>query len=328
QLAAKGVREAARVLGADVVHFHNTFPIVSPAAYRGAKDAGAAVVQTLHNYRLACVNALLFRSGRVCTDCVGRGPWPGMWRRCYRRSFAASAAAAFMITHHRRRGTWLRDVDLYLAVSEYVRAVVIETGLAPERVRVKPNFLSPDPGLGPSARSGAAYVGRLSEEKGIHTVLEAWRRHPELPPLTVAGDGPCRKDVERDAGSERVRFLGSVQREEALRLLGESVATVLPSLCPDAMPMSLVESFAKGTPVVASDVPSLKSLVKHQTTGIVFTAGDPDRLAQAVWEAASPDTWSERSKVARSEYEDRYSAPAAIRALDQAYRWAIENRAS
>ena len=324
--AAARVGQAAGEFEAEVVHFHNTFPLVSPAAYGAAKRTGAAVVQTLHNYRLACVNALLFRSGRVCTDCVGRSPWPGAWRRCYRGSLGASSAVALMLAYHRRTGTWRRDVDLYLAVSGFVRSVVVAAGLPEDRVRVKPNFLSPDPGLGAPQRQGVAFVGRLSEEKGILTVLEAWARHTELPPLFVAGDGPCRDAVEKAAAAGRVGFRGAVSREAALRLVGECEASLQPSLCPDAMPMALVEAYAKGTPVVASNVESLASLVRSGLTGEVFSAGDPDQLAEAVVRVTRRGDWLALSRAARAEYERLYSAESAKRNLEEAYQWAILHR--
>ncbi len=324
--AAARVGQAAGEFGAEVVHFHNTFPVVSPAACRAAKSAGAAVVQTLHNYRLACVNALLFRSGRVCTDCVGRNPWPGAWRRCYRGSLGASSAAALMLSYHRRKGTWRRDVDLYLAVSGFVRSVALATGLPEDRVRVKPNFLSPDPGLGAPLREGVALVGRLSPEKGILTVLDAWTRRPELPPLVVAGDGPCRDAVESAASAGRVRFLGPVPREQALQLVGECQASLQPSLCPDAMPMALVEAYAKGTPVVASNVESLAALVHRGRTGETFVAGDPVDLADTVLRVTRGDDWPAMSGAARGEYERLYSEEPARRMLEEAYAWAIANR--
>lgn len=324
--AAALVGQVAAEFGAQVVHFHNTFPIVSPAAYRAAKRTGAAVVQTLHNYRLACVNALLFRSGRVCTDCVGRSPWPGALRRCYRGSLGASSAAALMLSHHRWKGTWRRDVDLYLAVSNYVRSVAVAAGLPEGRVRVKPNFLSPDPGLGATEREGAAFLGRLSPEKGILTVLEAWSRHPELPPLLVAGDGPCREAVEEASVAARLRYLGQLPREEALRLAGECEVSLHPSLCPDAMPMALVEAYAKGTPVVASRVESLTSLVYSGRTGETFTAGDPDQLAGAVVRVTRGGNWPALSRAARAEYEQLYSEEAARQMLEEAYAWAILHR--
>ncbi|MCX7799017.1 MAG: glycosyltransferase family 4 protein [Fimbriimonadales bacterium] len=320
--AAAEVARVASELGAEVVHFHNTFPVVSPAAHVAAADTGAAVVQTLHNYRLGCVNALLFRKGGLCTDCVGRGPWLGAWRRCYRGSFGASLATAWMIAHHRRMDTWNRAVHQFLAVSETVRRVAVASGVQPERIRVRPNFLAEDPGVGGSERGGFLYLGRLSEEKGARVVLELWARDPTLPRLTIAGDGPLRPLAERTG--RNVRVVGLVSREKALQLLKEARALVLPSLCLDAMPVTLVEAFATATPVIASNVESLASLVGDGRTGLLFDPGSAEALADAVRRMEAHPQWPRMSRNCRLEFEERFSRGPALKALEESYQLALE----
>ncbi len=180
----------------DLVHVHNFFPLISPSIYYAARAAGVPVVQTLHNYRLLCVNGLLFRDGAVCEDCVGRLPLPGIQHACYRSSVSGSAMVAAMLSTHRAIGTWDNVVGTYIALSDFSRQKFIEGGLPGSRITVKPNFLDGDPAQGEGQGGYALYVGRLSPEKGIGTVLEAWRRSGSTLPLKVVGDGPLSKEVE------------------------------------------------------------------------------------------------------------------------------------
>ncbi len=210
--ASQRVRHATRDARAEVVHFHNTFPLVSPAAYSAAKAEGAAVVQTLHNYRLLCPSAVFFRAGHVCEDCLGRTPpWPSVVHGCYRGSRPQTAAVATMLTVHRLRRTWSRDVDLFIALTEFARQKFIAGGLSAERVVVKPNFVAPDPGAKTEMGDFFLFVGRLTEEKGIPLLIRAWTEYDALPPLRIVGDGPLAPLVERiSAERPNIEFLGRV----------------------------------------------------------------------------------------------------------------------
>src|SRR5262249_8455065 len=155
----------------------NTFPLMSAAAYYAARAEDVSVVQTLHNFRLCCANALLFRQGEVCEACLGKAaPWRGIVHRCYRDSRTASAAVAAMIAVHRTLGTWRSAVDVYIARTESSRRKLVEGGLPAGKIAVKPNFAYPDPRQGTGKGNYAVYVGRLSAEKGVATLLDAWRR--------------------------------------------------------------------------------------------------------------------------------------------------------
>jgi glycosyltransferase involved in cell wall biosynthesis len=316
------IRDLIRQERPDIVHFHNTFPLISPAAYYAAKAEGVAVVQTLHNYRLLCPNALFFRDGKVCEDCLGkRLPWPGVVHACYRDSYTASAGAATMLVTHRLLRTWMRQVDVYLALSQFARSKFVEGGLPVDKLLVKPNFVDPDPGVGTGPRDYALFVGRLSDQKGIGTLLDAWERLESAPPLVLVGAGPLEADVvSRARKAPTIRWLGSRPREDVSRLMGGALAVILPSGSYENFPMVVAEAYAHGTPVVASDLGALAELVEHGTTGLRFRRGDAADLAEQVrWAATHPEDMRRMGGNARREYEAKYTADQNYRVLTEAY---------
>ena len=186
----------------DVVHFHNTFPLISPSGYYAARAEGVPVVQTIHNYRLICPSATLFRDGRPCVDCVGRRvPWPAVKHACYRDSRPASLVVAGMLSTHRLLQTWNRLVHVYIALSEFARQQLISGGLRGDRIVIKPNFINPDPGVGSHDGDFALFIGRLTIEKGLPTLLSAWERLDGAFPLKIVGDGPLADEVATAAES-------------------------------------------------------------------------------------------------------------------------------
>jgi glycosyltransferase involved in cell wall biosynthesis len=311
----------------DIAHFHNTFPLISPSAYYAAKKYGAAVVQTLHNFRLLCPNGIFLREGKVCEDCLTKSiPYPGVLHGCYRNSRAASAGVASMVAVHRALGTWRHMVDIYLALSEFSRAKFVEGGLPTDKIIVKPNCVTDDPGPGTGDGDFALYVGRLSPEKGIATLLAAWETIGDRIPLKVVGDGPesarVRKATERVAGIER---LGPQPYDKVMRLLKDASFVVIPSICYENFPLVAAEAFAAGTPVVASDIGSLVSIVESERTGLRFRTGDAVDLANKVsWLLENPGKLAAMRGQARSEFENKYSAAINYGYVMRAYERALE----
>ena len=305
----------------DVAHFHNTFPLISPAAYAVCRARGVPVVQTLHNYRLLCPGGTLTRDGRTCRECVDHSLARSVRHGCYRGSRLGSAVVAASLTAHRRRGTWARDVNVYVALSEDGRARFADLGLPAQRIAVKPNFLASNPGRREGDGDYALFVGRLSEEKGVATLLSAWRARSCPPPLRIAGDGPLRGLVEAAAREiDAVDFLGWLEPSKILDQIRGARFIVVPSEWYETFGMVVIEAFACGVPVLVSRMGSLPELVDDGRTGLVFDPGDPDALADCA-DRAWRDVQGLRAmgRAARDEFEEHYTAERNHDLLMQIY---------
>ncbi|MFB3132930.1 MAG: glycosyltransferase [Rhodothermales bacterium] len=308
--AYRELRALIRRVQADVVHFQNTFPLVSPAGYYAAQAEGVPVVQSLRNYRLMCPNGLFFRDGRPCELCLGRLPWPGVRHACYRNSRPATAAVATMLTVHRALGTWSKHVDAYVALTAFARQKFIEGGLPAVKIAVKPNFVYPDPGPTEQKEDYALFVGRLSAEKGLDVLLEAWPRLGSRLRLKVVGDGPLAGPVQEAArANEHIEWLGRLPYDAVLDRVGRAALLVIPSVWHEPFGRVAIEAYAKATPVVASDRGALAEIVEHERTGLLFRPGDADDLAaQVAWLLDHPTRCRQMGKAARRAFETTYSA--------------------
>lgn len=329
--AYRRIRSIVRAERPDIVHFHNTFPLISPSALHAARVNGTAVVQTLHNYRLLCPAGTFFRDGRVCEDCLGRDvTWPGMVHACYRDSVAATGAVSAMLAVHRRLGTWTEKPHLHIALTEFARRKFIEGGLPEDRIVVKPNFVAPDPGAGTGEGEYALFVGRLSPEKGIDVLLEAWRKLEGSVPLVVVGDGPLAPQVAEAAeAGPGLRWLGWRPRDEVHAIQRGARFIVFPSLWYETFGMGIVEAFAAARPVVASNLGAPSEIVDDGVTGWLVPPGDAGALADAMRRA-----WLDPAKAvvlghaARRVYEERYTADRAYENLMAIYAQAQERARS
>lgn len=316
-------RVAAAVLAKrpQVMHVHNTFPLASPSIYSAAAARGVPVIQTLHNYRFVCPAATVFRDGRACTDCVGRlVPWPAVRHACVRASRPQSAVAAATLTFHRARGTFEREVTGYLALTSFQRQLMIDGGLPSERIRIVPNFLEPDPGVGNGDRAGVVFAGRLSPEKGVAVLLEAAAAMPGV--VRIIGDGPAASRVAKASAAGHVSFLGSLPRSSVLDEIRRSIALVLPSVWFEGLPLVVLEAFAVGTPVIASRIGSLAELIEDGATGLLAEPNNAGDLADRIsWARANPSQMREMGGNARDRYDSRFRGKAHLAALLEAYAW-------
>jgi glycosyltransferase involved in cell wall biosynthesis len=324
--AASRIRCAIRESRADVAHFHNTFPLVSPAAFGACRREGVAVVHTLHNYRLMCPSATLFRDGQVCEDCVGPAvAWPGVLHACYRGSRTQTATVAAMLAVHRLRKTWWRDVDLFIALTEFSRRKFIEGGLPGDRVAVKPNFLPVDPGLHTEDRRGFLFAGRLVEEKGVRALLDAWQHARIDATLRIAGDGPLAPEVRRAALQQQsVQYLGGIRREAVLQEMARAVALVFPSAWYEAFPVAIVEAFASGLPVIAPRIGVMPEIINDHRTGLIYEPSNVRALGDTLaWAHEHEQELTRMSYECRREYESRYTASENCARLIRLYETAL-----
>jgi len=314
----------------DVMHVHNFFPLMTPSVYDAADEAGVAVIQTLHNFRLACAAALLMRDGKICEECLHGSAYTAVKYGCYRQSRLGTLAVARMIESHRKGGIWREKVDRFIALTEFARGKFIEAGLPAERIVVKPNFWAARGEVNiPATRirkspATALFVGRVSREKGIHTLLSAWNRLDV--PLRVVGDGPLGAEV-RGRRLAQIHMAGRVSPEEVSVEMSRAAFLVIPSEWYEGFPMVLVEAYAHGLPVIASRIGSLGELITDGVTGLHFEPGSAKDLAEKVrWAANHPDQMCDMGENARRRYSEMYSSEPNYRRLMQIYGEAIHSR--
>lgn len=325
---ARAIRRQVDDFQPDVVHVHNTFPLLSPAIFH-AIGKRAARVLTLHNYRVFCPAAIPMRTGKVCTECIDkRSAIPAMIHGCYRGSRVATLPLALSVGLHRALGTWVNQVDAFICLSAFQRELMVEAGLPREKVHVKPNFYpgNPDVVAWPERKPYVVFAGRLTAEKGVINLLRAWRLWgAAAPELRLVGDGELRAELERMAEGLPVRFLGQVGSEDAQAQIAGARLLVLPSECFEGFPMVVREAFAFGTPAAVSNLGPLPTIVEHGKSGIVFQPANPQSLLQEIrtaWE--TPGLLARLGQGARAEFASKYTEEANYATLMEIYRQAIE----
>jgi glycosyltransferase involved in cell wall biosynthesis len=312
----------------DVLHVQNFFPLLSPSVYYAARKHGVAVVQTLRNYRLLCPNVLLFRDGRVCEDCLGKTfKYPGVINKCYRGSAAASLTVATMTAVHKLLGTWEKNVDLYISLTDFARNKFLQEGFAPpERIVTKGNFVDPDPGVGSGGGDFVLFAGRLTREKGIETLLSAWELLKPDCVLKIVGEGPLSEELRASTQHiPNVEWLGVKPSSEVSDLMGAAKLLVFPSEWYETFGRVAIESFAKGTPVIASRIGAISEVVDDLRTGLLFEPGNVTDLALKLqWALDHPAQLQVMRAAAREAYLQKYSVEENCRRLMECYRLAIQ----
>jgi glycosyltransferase involved in cell wall biosynthesis len=311
----------------DVVHVHNIWVMISPSIYWACHDAGVPVVQTFHNYRLLCPAGTFFRDGKTCEECMDHGQWRSVLHGCYRDSRLITAAKAIMLATHRRRGTWTTAIDCYITLSEFSRKQFLRGGLPAEKLFVKPNFVHPDPGVCADKGDYTLFVGRLSPEKRVSTILNAWTQLESRIPLFIVGGGPEAVRLEKTAALSNlthVHFQGYLPRDQGLDFMRRARFLIFSSEWYENFPVTIAEAFACGVPVICSRMGAMQEIVEDGRTGLHFTAGDAQDLAAKVeWAWNHPEEMQEMGKQARREYENKYTAEKNYPLLMEIYQHAI-----
>jgi len=284
----RDVREIVRRFKPDVAHVHNVFPLITPAVYWALKREGVPVIQTVHNFRFMCVNGLFFRDGHPCELCKTGRVWNGVRHRCYRDSRLLSALYAGIIAVHRLARTW-RQIDRFIALNAFTARKLVEGGIAaPDRIRVLGNFAPATAKAAANSQPRAPYVvfiGRLSPEKGVDTLIEAAAQVPAMG-VRIAGDGPLESALrDRAAHLPNVEFLGRVEGERKFQILRGARALVFPSVCYENFSLVLLEALSVGTPVLASRLGGLPYILHDGADSLFFAPGDADALAERLRQA-------------------------------------------
>jgi len=321
------VRRLVAEKAIDIMHVHNTMPLISPSVYYAAGAENLPVVQTLHNYRLQCPAATFYREGEVCELCLSKTiKYPAVLHSCYRGSRAASAAVCATLAVHGFAGTYRRNIQTYIALTDFARKKFCEGGLPSERIVVKPNFLEHDPGAGGGQGGYALFAGRLTAEKGLTVLLEAWSACPCAIPLKIAGDGPLRLLVQnRAAALPNVEYLGPCEHARVLALLKDAAFLMLPSRWYEGMPMVLLESLACGTPVVGFAVGSVDDLIVDGENGIKLPWEGSDHLSNFLRGSGRlAETLGRLRTGARTHFEQHFTAEANYPLLTNIYQRVLE----
>jgi glycosyltransferase involved in cell wall biosynthesis len=310
-------RDLAQLLQAerpDVLHLHNPYPLISPWVVRTAHKHGVPVVQTVHNYRQVCSSGLYFRDGHNCHDCRGKLiGWPAVQHKCYRGSSAQSALMATTLAVH--RPTW-RSVDRFIALTDRIAVHLTDYGIDEDRIVVKPNGL-PDPGEPDPLGEGFLYGARLSPEKGLAQLLEAWQQHPDgsLGTLRIAGDGELRPLAEQAAAARNdVVYLGILDAEGMRAVRRESAVVIAVPTWNDVLPTVILEALSTGRPVLGTEVGGIPYLVGE--AGWVVRP-DPAAIAAALPRAR--DEAPSLAKAARERYLHHFHPDVLTARLLQIY---------
>jgi glycosyltransferase involved in cell wall biosynthesis len=329
--SASIVRKLVADFKPDIVHVHNFFFSASPSVLVAIHKMRIPIVVTIHNYRLICANALLLRNNRVCELCIQHDfPWYGVKYKCYHHSAIQSAAVGSVAAIHKWKGTWKKVVDMYVTPSEFARNKLIHSSfnVSQAKIAVKRNFIS-DPGSTGERKNYFLFVGRFATEKGINVLLEAWKGITDQQ-LVIAGDGPERENLFKEYGSlKNVQFVGHKGKEEVLGLMKNCRALIFPSIWYEGLPLTIVEAFATGTPVIASDLGAMSEMIHDQVNGLLFDTGNVNKLRGAIERFNKAIAHGDQSfyNNARNSYIEKYHPEKCYNEMMNIYNKAINQNA-
>lgn len=335
--AKRQIRKIIDDFTPDLVHVHNFFPLLSPSLYDACYDAKVPVVQTLHNYRIGCANAMLFREGKNCEDCLGNKiQWQGIVHGCYRNSRSQSIAVAAMVAFHWWRGTWENRVNAYIVLTAFQKEKMIMAGLPPDKIYIKPNYVAKpkatlDEKKEQMDKEYALFVGRLSLEKGITTLLNAYFQNDLKIPLKIVGDGSLFSELQtkvRKVGLDNtIQFLGYQSKSEVLQLMQKARFLVFPSLWYEGLPRTIIEALACSLPVLTSYIGTMAEIIEDGVTGLHFEVGNPQDLTEKMqWAWNHPEQMLLMGKQAYDIYQSYYTPENNYQQLIEIYQTIITQK--
>ena len=317
----------------DLLHIQNFFPLFSPSIHAAAKSLNIPTVQHLRNFRLGCLNGYLLRQQNICEACVGKNPWRGVAYRCYRNSVPASLAVWNLLTYNRWRNTWENDVDAFITPSQFAAQKLIEIGIPEDRLYVKPN-VTPDPlsdqTIPPFPKQPTfLFIGRLSPEKGVMILLEAWEKlaKPQWE-LKIVGDGEQREALEQfvqEKALNNVQFLGYQPKAEVIKNIKQATAIVVPSQWYETFGRVVIEAFACGRPVLASNLGALAELVQDNETGFLISHYTLESWVESLeWSGNHPLEIEKMGEKARQIYQQNYTPDVNYQQMMRIYQMILQ----
>lgn len=318
--SARIVSEKIKAFKPDVIHIHNLFYEASPSILYAAKRENIPVVLTLHNFRLICASALLLRENEVCEKCISKTlPLDGIKHKCFQNSSLKTAQLSLQTGLHKITGTWQNNVDRYLVFSDFLKQKFLSSSLnlKSNQISIKPNFVE-DRGVGEidKREDYFLFIGRLSEEKGVRTLLEAFNDSSSK--LEIIGGGELETEVKRAAEKENITYWGFQKTDFIIDKLKKAKALVFPSVWYEGMPITILESFSTGTPILISSMNNVKGYVIDKHNGLHFNAGQPEDLKSKInqWESLVSGSFYEN---ARATYLEKYSPEVNLGLLKNIY---------
>ncbi|MGR6761685.1 glycosyltransferase family 4 protein [Paenibacillus sp. T2-29] len=324
----KRIKELLLRVKPDVVHVHNFFPVISPSVYHACERLGIPVVQTLHNYRLICPAATFMRGNEVCEKCLHGTLLHSIRHGCYRGSQLQTIPVAAMIKFNELIGTWQHKVSRYIALTEFARDKFAESGIPLDRIAVKPNFVhhqTVKAKYDPNDRY-LLFVGRISAEKGVRNLLQAWSQLEDRGGLrlVIIGDGPEKAELAAAHQQEDIRFLGKQDGDTVLDCMSRAMYVMVPSIWYEGFPMTIVESYSVGTPVLCSRIGALEEVVEDGVTGFHFQHDDLENIKTVIRRAVAYENYAAmRQKVAQN-YAAHYTEEVNVKQLLAIYSEAME----
>ncbi len=304
------VRKTIQVFKPDVLHVHNWHFAASPAVFIAARTQKTPVVYTLHNYRLLCPSGTLFHNGHVFLNSLQQSfPWLAIKKKVYRSSYFQTFWLAFVIWFHKIIGTW-RNIDKYITLTQFGKELFVNSDLLikPEQISVKPNFTEAVNVSKQSRTNAFLFVGRLSEEKGIDCLLNAFRQNGLE--LLIGGDGPLSEKVRKiSIQYPNIQYLGSLSKSQVRVHMQTCTALISTSICYETFGLVIIEAFALGTPTIVSHIGAASAIVTHSYNGFHFEPGNVEELNCMVnkWKNLSENTKETIRQDARKTYESLYT---------------------
>ena len=323
------IKNAIQDFQPDIAHFHNTFPVFSQSAIVQAKKMGVATVQTFHNFRSICAQAMLLRDG-ICEECIGRYPFPALKYRCYRGSLMATLPLFLNIALHRLLRTWQNKIDRFVVLSEFIKSKFVDAGFPERKLKVKPNFYSSSiPMISQKNPKEWCFIGRLKEEKGVQFIPIVWKKlGAQAPVIHILGDGPLNNDFRKQIVScsiqKKIIMHGHCSFEQVKKILERTSLLIFPSTCYEGFPLVIGEAYAFGVPVAASKIGTPQYIVKDGVTGIHFNPGDIEDMVSKLNKLLNnPCLLQKMSVEARKEYERYYTPEINFKIIMDIYQEAL-----